>query len=57
MERTEQQDYIDFLRWHHGRLGEILDKIDSEKEELSDADTSFLSAISKTYYKKQRDQD
>jgi hypothetical protein len=49
MNKTE---YLRYLKWFHGRLGEIVAKIEKMDSELTEHDADFLAAMSKEFYKK-----
>ncbi len=52
MELQLNNEYLEFLKWHLGRLEEIVVKMELKESELNDRDTEFLAAISNKYYLK-----
>lgn len=52
MEQPLNNEYLDYLKYHQGRLGEIIGKMELKNEELTDLDSEYLSKRSRVFYKK-----
>jgi len=52
MEQPLNSGYLEFLKYHQGRLGEITSKMELKNSELTDRDSEYLATLSKAFYKK-----